>query len=123
MALYGWLWLASPFVVIAVISHDRRLLELVALHHGRCLAIGWTGAASMLLGATVIPGALGAVMFVLGTPLAGLVVWLRGDDGDDRGDEWPDVPPFDWDRFERSFWAYVRRGGTPPRKPKTPSAA
>jgi len=123
LVAFGWLWLASPFVVIAIIWHSRALLELVALHHRRCLAVGCAGAVSMLLGATVIPGAAGMAMFYLGTPLAGLVVWLRGDDGDDHDDAGPDVPPFDWDGFERSFWAHVRRGGTPPRKPRSPSAA
>jgi hypothetical protein len=123
VALCGWLWLASPFVVIAIISHDRALLELVAVHHRRCLAIGWAGAASMVLGATIVPGAVGTALYYLGAPLAGLVVWLRGDDGGDDGDEESDVPPFDWDAFERSFRAHVRRGARAPRKPRAPSAA
>lgn len=122
MALLGWLWLISPFVVIGVISHDRELRELVSLHHRRCLIVGWAGVAFMLLGVMVVPGALGSVMFVVGTPLAGLIVWLRPDD-EDGGDEDPDLPPIDWDDFERSFWAHVRRRGSRPRKPRSPSAA
>ena len=121
MALVGWLWLGSPFVVIAVISHDPRLLRQVAIHHAGCLAAGWIGVAMMCLGVALMPGVLGSVMFWLGTPLAGLAVWLRRDDGGGGGGgEDPDVPPFDWDEFERSFWAHVRRGGTP-RRSRTPS--
>jgi hypothetical protein len=123
MVVLGWVWLVSPFAVIAVISHDQRLLALVALHHGRCLAIGWTGVTLMLLGATIVPGAIGSVMFCLGTPLAGLAVWLRRDGWDDGGTDEPDVPPFDWGDFERAFWAHVRRGGSRPPRPRTRSAA
>lgn len=123
MALLGWLWLGSPFVVIAVISRDRRLLAQVAAHHGGCMAVGWTGVVMMCLGVTLMPAPLGAAMFWLGTPLAGLAVFLRrdDDDGDDGGGEDPDVPPVNWDEFERSFRAHVRRG-RPPRRPRTPSA-
>ena len=121
MALAGWLWLGSPFALIAMISHDQRLLRLVAIHQSRCQAAGWTGAAMMLLGATVVPGAVGSAMFWIGTPLAGLTVWLRGDDGGDGGDPDPDIPPFNWDEFERSFWAHVRSGGAPTRRPRVPS--
>lgn len=122
MTLVGWLWLASPFVVISVISHDPRLLAQVAAHYTECMVIGWTGVAMMLLGVTVVPGPLGLLMFWIGTPLAGLAVWLRrdGDDGDGRED--PDVPPVDWDEFERSFRAHVRRRGRTPRRPRVPSA-
>lgn len=120
MAVLGWLWLVSPFVVIGVIWHDQGLRELITLHYRRCLTVGWTGAVMMLLGVMVVPGALGSVMFVLGTPLAGLVVWLRPDDGDDGDDDGPEPPPINWDEFERSFWAYVRRRGSRPR-PRTPS--
>jgi hypothetical protein len=123
VALMGWLWLGSPFVVIAVISHDRRLLRLITVHHTGCLAAGWTGVAMMCLGVALMPGLPGALMFWVGTPLAGLAVWLRrdSDDGDGGGDE-PDVPPIDWDDFERLFWAHVRRRGRRPRRPRTPSA-
>ena len=123
MALLGWLWLASPYAVIALISRDTRLLALVTAHHRRCQAGGWTGAAIMLLGVTLVPGALGSIMFVIGTPVAGLAVWTRDDDGgDDGGDQPPDVPPIDWSEFERSFWAHVRGRSGPPRRPRTPSA-
>jgi hypothetical protein len=121
MAVLGWLWLGSPFAVIALISHDRRLLKLVGVHLRRCHAAGWTGVAMMCLGAMLMPGALGTIMFWVGTPLAGLVVWFRGDDGDDSGGEGPDVPPVDWDEFERSFWAHVRRRRRTPRPPRAPS--
>lgn len=122
VALVGWLWLGSPFVVIAVISHDPRLLRQVALHHTGCLAAGWIGVAMMCLGVALMPGALGSAMFWLGTPLSGLAVWLRRDDGGGGGGgDDPDVPPIDWDEFERSFWAHVRRRGGAPRRPRTPS--
>lgn len=120
--MLGWFWLASPFVVIGVISHDRRLLANVAAHHTECITAGWTGVVMMLLGVVLMPDPLGTVMFWLGTPLAGLAVWLRrDDDDDDDGGGGPDVPPVDWDEFERSFWAHVRRRGRPPRPPRTPS--
>ena len=121
VALLGWLWLGSPFVVIAVISHDPRLLRLIAIHHHGCLVAGWTGVAMMCLGVAIMPALLGVFMFWVGTPLAGLAVWLRSDGGDDDdGGGEPDVPPIDWDDFERSFWAHVRRGRA--RRPRTPSA-
>ena len=120
MALLGWLWLASPFVLIALITHDRQLQRLVAAHYAQCRAAGCIGAAMMLLGAALVPGTLGKIAFVLGTPLTGLVVFLRRDDGDDGGEDEPDVPPFDWDEFERSFWIHVR--GRSPRRPRAPSA-
>jgi len=123
VALLGWLWLGSPFVVIAVISHDRRLLGLLATHHTGCLAAGWAGVVMMCLGVVLMPSLLGTVMFWIGTPLAGLAVWLRRDDGDDGGGGGdPDVPPIDWGEFERSFWAHVRRRSGGPRRPRTPSA-
>ena len=122
MTLVGWLWLASPFVVRTVIPHDRRLLAQVAAHHTACLIIGWTGGVMMLLGVTLVPEPLGGVMFWVGTPLAGLAVWLCRDGGDGGGPDEPDVPPVDWDQLERSFWAHVRRGGRAPRRPRTPSA-
>ncbi len=115
------MWLASPFVVIAVISHDRRLLRQIALHHTGCLMAGWTGVAMMCLGVALLPGLLGTLMYWVGTPLAGLAVWLRRDDGGGGGGGEPDVPPIDWDEFERSFWAHVRRGRTP-RRPRTPTS-
>jgi hypothetical protein len=121
VALVGWLWLGSPFVVIALISHDRRLLHQVTVHHSGCLTAGWTGVVMMCLGVALMPSLLGTLMFWVGTPVAGLAVWLRGDDGE-GGENGPDVPPIDWDEFERSFWAHVRRGARGPRRPRTPSA-
>ena len=122
MALLGWLWLGSPFVVIGLISHNQRLLGQVAAHHAGCVAAGWTGVVMMCLGVALMPAALGSVMFWVGTPMAGLAVWLRRDDDDGGGEgDDPDVPPVDWDAFERSFWAHVRRRGRP-RGPRTPSA-
>jgi hypothetical protein len=109
MTLLGWLWLASPFALIALISRDQRLQRLVSSHYGRCRAAGLAGAAMMVLGAILIPTALGKVMFALGTPLTGLVVFLCRDDGDEGGQDEPDVPPVDWDEFERSFSDHVRR--------------
>jgi hypothetical protein len=106
-----------------MISRDHRLVKLVALYHGRCLIAGWTGVMLMLLGAMIVAGSAGSVMFCLGTPLAGLAVWLRRGGGDDGGGEGPDIPPFDFDDFERAFWAYVRRRGSRPRSPRAPSAA
>jgi hypothetical protein len=106
MAL-GWLWLASPFVLIAVISRDPNMRELVAAHTGRCRAVGSAGVAAMFLGVALLPDELGSMLFGIGTPLTGLLVWTRRDDGDDGGEERPpDLPP-DWGDFERSFWDYV----------------
>jgi hypothetical protein len=122
MTLLGWVWLLSPFVVIAVISHDPELLALVAAHHKRCRAVGWTGVAIMLLGVALIPSAVGSIMFLLGTPLAGLVVWVIRDDGDDGDGSPPDMPPINWGEFERSFWAYVRGRNGRSRHPRIPSA-
>jgi hypothetical protein len=64
MALLGWLWLASPFAVIALIAHDPQLRALVGTHHRRCQAAGWSGAAMMIFGAALIPGTLGSMMFL-----------------------------------------------------------
>jgi hypothetical protein len=122
VALVGWLWLGSPFVVIALITHDRRLLAQVAAHHTGCVVAGWAGVAMMVLGVALVPAPLGTAMFWVGTPMAGLAVWLRRDeDSGEEDDEGPDVPPVDWDEFERSFWAHVRRRARPPRRPRTPS--
>jgi hypothetical protein len=121
MTLLGWVWLLSPFVVIAVISHDPELLALVAAHHKRCRAVGWTGVAIMLLGVALIPSAVGSIMFLLGTPLAGLVVWVIRDEGDDGDGSPPDMPPINWGEFERSFWAYVRGRSGRSRHPRIPS--
>jgi hypothetical protein len=121
MALIGWLWLASPFAVIGLISHDRGLLAVVSAHHIRCRAIGWSGVALMLLGVAVVPGWAGWMLYLIGTPLAGLVVWGLRDDGDGGWGPGPDVPPINWGDFERSFWAYVQRPGRSSR-PRVPSA-
>lgn len=118
--LLGWLWLFSPFVLIGVISRDANMRELIAVHHRRCRAIGWTGVAAMFLGAALVPGTFGSMLFGIGTPLSGLVVWLRRDDGG-GGDGGPDEVPPDWDQFERSFWAYVRRGSQRPSRPRAPA--
>jgi len=123
MSPLPWLWLASPFVLIAVISRDPNMRDLVSVHHRRCRAIGWVGVAGMLLGATVVGGVCGTLLFGFGTPLAGLVVWMPREDRGDGGDGGPeDPPPQDWDDFERAFWSYVSRGPRRPRRPRTPVA-
>jgi hypothetical protein len=121
MAL-GWLWLLSPFVLIGLISHDREMQKWVATHYDGCRAAGWAGVVMMFSGAALGSALPGTLLFVFGTPLVGLVVWLRddGDDGGGEGEPDPDVPPVDWDEFERSFWGHVRRGRLP-RLPRTPS--
>jgi hypothetical protein len=120
MVLLGWIWLGTPFVVIALISHDEQLRMLLNVYYTPCRAAGWTGAVMMCVGAVIMPQALGTVMFIVGTPLSGLAVWLRNDGGDDGG-EGSDVPPVDWDAFERSFWAHVRSQRRRPRRPRAPS--
>jgi uncharacterized membrane protein YedE/YeeE len=121
MVLMAWLWLASPFVVIAVIARDRRLLHLVGAHHELCRAIGWLGVALLCLGAGLVPSLAGTLMFAVGAPLVGLVVWLRRDDGE-GGDEGGPDPPLDWDDFERAFRRYVDGGGGRGRGPRAPAA-
>jgi hypothetical protein len=124
MELLGWLWLVSPFVLIALIAHDSELQKGVASHLGQARAAGCVGALAMFLGATVVPGAIGATMFALGTPLVGLLAFIRRDDRDDGGgEEPPDTPPVDWDEFERSFRSHVGRRQPAPRRPRSPSAA
>lgn len=115
MAVLGWLWLGSPFALIALISHDPELLAMVGRHLNRCRAIGCAGASGMLLGIMLVGGVLGVMMFIVGTPLSGLMVWARGDDDDDGGELPPDPPPIDWDDLERAFTA------RPPRRPRVPS--
>lgn len=122
MSPLPWLWLASPFVLIAVISRDPNMRDLVTVHHRHCQLIGWTGVAAMVLGATVVHGVFGTLLFGVGTPVAGLIVWMRRDDRGGGGEEEPDDPPPDWDDFERSFWAYVGRGKRASRPPRTPVA-
>jgi hypothetical protein len=120
MALLGWLWLGTPFAVIALISHDEQLRRLVAVHYTRCRVAGWTGVVMMCVGAVIMPQVLGTMMFLIGAPLSGLAVWLRNDGWDDGGES-SDVPPFDWDAFERSFWAHVWHQRRQPRRPRAPS--
>jgi hypothetical protein len=122
MSLLGWAWLASPFVLILAISHDPNMRDLVSVHNKRCQALGWAGVAAMFLGAAVVPGMFGTLLFGVGTPLAGLIVWVRRDDRGHGGEEGPDEPPPDWDDFERSFWDYVRGRGSPSRRPRAPVA-
>jgi hypothetical protein len=123
MALLGWLWLGSPFVLIAVIAHDRELQKGIANNLGQARAAGCLGALTMVLGAVVASGALGATMYALGTPFVGLLAFTRRDDDDGGGEDGPEEPPRDWDDFERLFWAYVRRRQRQPRRPRSPSAA
>jgi hypothetical protein len=122
MALIGWLWLASPFAVIGLISHDRELLAVVSAHHHRARAIGWTGVVITLLSVAVVPGWAGWMMYLIGLPVAGLVVWGLRDDGDGGGGSAPDLPPINWGEFERSFSEYVRRRGGRSPRPRVPSA-
>lgn len=126
MGLLEWLWLASPFALIGFISHDRELLAVVTAHHRRCRMLGWAGVVLMLLGVMVVPGRLGWIMFLVGTPVAGLIVWGLPDDPPGRDDGGglglPPDTPINWGEFERSFWAHVRRRGGPPRRPRTPAA-
>jgi hypothetical protein len=121
VTLLGWVWLVSPFVVIALVAHDAQLQRFVAAHYDHCRAAGWAGVVMMFAGAALAPVAPGIVMFTIGTPLVGLVVWLR-DDGNDGGEGEPDSPPLDWHEFERSFWAHVRSRRRLPRNPRTPTA-
>ena len=119
MSVLGWLWLASPFVLIAVISHDSNMRELISTYPKLCQAIGCGGAIAMLLGAALVPGMFGSMLFGLGTPLVGLLVWTPRDD-DGGGGEDGEQPPAEWDDFEGAFWAYVRRNRRPPSRPHAP---
>jgi hypothetical protein len=119
VSLLGWLWLLSPFVLIGVISHDSNMRELISAYPARCHAIGWCGALAMLLGAALVPGTFGTMLFGIGTPLVGLIVWTPRDDGGGGGDGGPDVPP-DWDDFERAFRAYSPRDRRPSDTPHAP---
>jgi uncharacterized membrane protein YedE/YeeE len=95
--------------------------ELIAVHHRRCRAIGWSGVVAMFLGAVLVPSMFGSMLFGIGTPLAGLVVWGRRDDGG-GGEQGPEELPPDWDDFEHSFWGYVRRHRTPSSRPHAPAS-
>jgi hypothetical protein len=119
LSLLGWLWLFSPFVLIGVISHDANMRELISAYPRRCHAIGWCGAVAMFFGAALVPGMLGSMMFGIGTPLVGLIVWTARGDGRGGEEDPSDTPP-DWDDFERAFWAHVRRGRRPPSRPRAP---
>ena len=119
MSLVGWLWLLSPFVLIGLISHDPNMRGLISAYSRRCHVIGWCGAIAMLLGAALVPGTFGTMLFGIGTPLVGLIVWTPRDDGGGGGEESPDDPA-GWDDFERAFWAHVRRGRRPPSRPRAP---
>jgi hypothetical protein len=121
MAL-GWLWLLSPFVVIALVAHDAELRKWVTTHYDGCRVAGWMGVAMMFAGAGLASALIGTLMFVFGTPLVGLIAFLRpdGEDEGGGGNGDPHVPPIDWDEFERSFWGHVRRGRLP-RLPRTPT--
>lgn len=121
MALLGWLWLVSPFVLIAIIVHDRELQRAVASNLPQVRAAGSLGALMMFLGVMIVPDAIGATMYAIGTPLVGLLVFLRRDNRDDGGEEGPDEPPPDWDDFERAFRAHVLRRQTQPRRPRSPT--
>lgn len=121
MSLVGWLWLASPFLLILAIVHDPNMRDLVSVHYKRCRAIGWTGVVAMFLGVAVVPDPAGMLLFGIGTPLTGLIVWMRRDDGDDGGEEGPDEVPPNWGEFERSFWDYVARRHRPSSRPRTPA--
>jgi hypothetical protein len=121
MALLGWLWLISPFALIALISHEPDLQRVVTDNLAQARAVGGIGTVMMFLGAVVVPGGFGATMFALGTPLVGLLAFIRRDGRDDGGEDEPDEPPPDWDDFERSFRAHVRRQ-RPSRRPRSPSA-
>ena len=115
MSVLGWLWLLSPFVLIGVISHDSNMRGLISAYPARCQAIGVCGAVAMIFGATLVPGMAGSMLFGVGTPLVGLLVWTPGDDGGGGGGDDEDPPP-GWDDFERSFWVHVRRS----RRPRVP---
>jgi hypothetical protein len=123
MALFEWLWLFSPFLVIGAIALEPRLLKLVGRHHTVCRRAGWCGLGMLLLAVCGVSGWIGQVMFLVGTPLVGLAVWRLPDDRNDGGEDAPAVvPPFDWDDFERAFRAHVRTGHRPQR-PRSPSAS
>lgn len=122
MSLLGWLWLATPFILIGVISHDRNMRELIAEHRWRCHAIGWAGVAAMYIGVAVLPGAAGTMLYGIGAPLSGLIVWTSRDGRDDGGEKHPDGIPPDWDDFERSFRDYVMRRSRGPRRPRAPAS-
>jgi hypothetical protein len=66
--------------------------------------------------------ALAGLVFAAGISTAALAAWLsrgRGPDdrpsGRDTADPEPPSQPtgFDWDAFEREFWAYSERSGNP----------
>jgi hypothetical protein len=88
----------------------------------RFIVAGIAAAAAAVLAGSVVlletsetelaAGAVYASMCILTVALAMLIRTRRerGDGGsDDGGDPPPDPPPFDWDDFERAFWADVRR--------------
>ncbi len=127
MMLVALLWLMCPVVLMHVVSQHPAALRVLVRMYPAGVVIGAVGAAAMVLGALVVHGPLGLVLYFVGAPLCGLVVFSRGphrDDGDDGGgggggggDDHPeggeDGPPFDWPEFERAFWAHVTRTPQP----------
>jgi hypothetical protein len=88
----------------------------------RFIAVGVAAAAAAVLalsiallevsGDVVTAGSAYASMVILCGVLAMMIRGQGGGDGRGRGDEGGDEPPgpsFDWDDFERRFWADVRR--------------
>jgi hypothetical protein len=113
-------WLATPFFSGALIGHSQRARDLIGSHLSASLALGWTGVAMLVWGATALRSPAGLAAFALGGPLAGLSFWMLDDSGGGDGggggeppdDPLPPGPDWDWAEFARDVERYAE-GFTP----------
>lgn len=90
-------------------QEERRLIATIAT--AATVAFVPTVVAGVLISDTFVKGCAYALAVVAGAHWAMLLGGRPGRDdppsGEDDGDD--PAPPFDWDGFERDFWAEVKR--------------
>lgn len=112
-------WLLSPFFAGALIGRSTRALDLVSRRLGVCLAVGWTGVALLVWGATALGGLLGTLAFIVGGPAAGLAFWGRRGEGPPREPDVRGPDEWDWERFARDLRSYTDKA--PPARSSVPA--